>query len=457
MTMRIGILVAVLGIVPALGRGAEYYAAPRPGSGSGTEADPFGLDDLPRVLAVGRALEVLQPGDTLYLKGGDYHLKGSKRGEEADAYNHGLICPVRSGTAEAPITIASAPGEVAHLYGGDANPVLGTMGRDNRPRNFLRFVGLTVHPNGYQPGIRIVRSEGIEIAYCRFLGQYMPTVDNHDGIRLDWAARTWIHHTEVAGVQGDGQNSCSVKMYFSSDTLIEDCYFHDCVSGVYDKRDNPRKILRRCVIMRCKPPYRGNETRGDGPCSATIEDCIVEGVPYLNGQCTDNQIHDNLIFGEAIAVGSLPNQTGLAFWNNVLLVPRGTEKVPKVKAIEIRGMPWKPPGEPGAAVVYLDYNLYASDAGPAPEVTYEFGVYAPPLKKFDSQSIKRVGLERHSRSVSGGRAALFERDRMRLRDRWATAGRDETRPGPDDIEGMLDLSRYGPEARPESKPATPAP
>src|SRR6266540_3120819 len=49
------------------------------------------------------ALRRLKPGDTLYLRGGTYHEKVFLR---------------RSGTAEAPITIASYPGELAILDGG---------------------------------------------------------------------------------------------------------------------------------------------------------------------------------------------------------------------------------------------------------------------------------------------------------------------------------------------------
>src|SRR6185436_11869310 len=49
------------------------------------------------------ALRQLKPGDTLYLRGGVYHEKVSLG---------------RSGTAEAPITIASHPGELAIIDGG---------------------------------------------------------------------------------------------------------------------------------------------------------------------------------------------------------------------------------------------------------------------------------------------------------------------------------------------------
>jgi hypothetical protein len=62
---------------------------------SGTEHAPW--------RTLGQALRRLRPGDTLYLRGGTYHER---------------VSLTRSGTAEAPITIGSFPGELAVLDGG---------------------------------------------------------------------------------------------------------------------------------------------------------------------------------------------------------------------------------------------------------------------------------------------------------------------------------------------------
>jgi len=80
-----------------LARGAKWFVdATRGDDGNaGTEPAPW------KTLAY--ALRRLQPGDTLYLRGGTYYEKASL---------------TRSGTAEAPITIASFPGEVAVIDGG---------------------------------------------------------------------------------------------------------------------------------------------------------------------------------------------------------------------------------------------------------------------------------------------------------------------------------------------------
>ena len=64
-------------------------------AGAGSESAPW------KTLA--HALRNLKPGDTLYLRGGTFYEK---------------VALTRSGTAEAPITIASFPGELAIIDGG---------------------------------------------------------------------------------------------------------------------------------------------------------------------------------------------------------------------------------------------------------------------------------------------------------------------------------------------------
>ena len=47
-----------------------------------------------------------------------------------------------------------------------------------------------------------VGGKGAEIAYCKIIGQYVDTADNHDGIRIEHADGAWIHHNIIHGVQG---------------------------------------------------------------------------------------------------------------------------------------------------------------------------------------------------------------------------------------------------------------
>lgn len=439
-------VVLVLGVASG-SLAKDYYVAPRPGSGEGTASDPFGMDDLPKGRPGCRAMEVLQPGDTLYFRAGDYHLSGNPR--RAGGF-YALICPARSGTRDKPITIAAAPGEEVHLYDdGGNNPLLGTISRGDQGHDFTRFVGLTVHPGTSLPGIRVGHCEGVEVAYCRVVGKYYPTRDNHDGIRLDSARDTWVHHCEVTGVKGDGMNSAAVKLYFSVDSIFEDCFLHDCRTGFWDKKDGSRTTLRRSVVINCDPCVRGNETQGwEGDYSMNIEDCILQSAVQFNGVTRGSRIHDNLFFSHTIADATATSQTGLEIWNNVVISPRS-----RIRVLDLRRMGWAAPGSPRSPVAYLDNNLYTAEDA-APNIQYALGQYAPPFLKLEMRDMRGEGLERQSQVVTGGRAAVLLRDGSGVQPRWAKIGRDGDPPGPYDMVELLRRDRYGPEARPHDYAAT---
>src|SRR5262249_53755546 len=81
----------------AVTKGPAYHVDPAKGddSNDGPLQKPF--------KTVQRGVRRLRPGDTLYLRGGVYHEK---------------VYLTRSGTQDAPIVIASYPGELAVLDGG---------------------------------------------------------------------------------------------------------------------------------------------------------------------------------------------------------------------------------------------------------------------------------------------------------------------------------------------------
>lgn len=440
MTSRFPALAALLLSVTALpALATDYYVAPRPGSGSGTAADPFGLEDLPQGNPGCRATMILQPGDTLYFKGGDYHLHGNPgRG----GYPLPLLNPAQSGTATRPITLASAPGEEARLFDDDAgsNPMLGTL-----DRHHVRIIGFTVFRGVEWPAIRVSQSQDVEVGYCRVIGKYVPTADNHDGIRLDSAERAWVHHCEVTGVKGDGGNSAAVKLYHSKDTRIEDCFLHDCRTGFHDKMNGVGTIVRRCVLVDCEQVLVGNVAMGwDGEADMTIEECVLGGPIVLMGLTRGTKIHDNLLFADNLADAIDPSQTQLEIWNNVVISPS-----PTLRVLDLRRTNWLKPGQPKSPVAYLDYNLYATAAGPEPQVVYALGQYSPPMQTLTFAAMRSQGLEGHSRLIRGGRNAVLERDGSRVQARWAKAGREGDMPGPEDIAALMRRDRFGPAARPQ--------
>ena len=154
---------AVLGITACRdsARGARYYVAPPP---LGDDANPGNFDEpwgTPH-----RALEALEPGDTVYLRGGVYPL------------TEHLVLP-RSGREEAPITWSAYPGESPRL---DASTIFlnpanqstsgpggGPYGHDDGAIQMaglehIRLRGLRVD-NARMHGIKVGSSHNIELAH----------------------------------------------------------------------------------------------------------------------------------------------------------------------------------------------------------------------------------------------------------------------------------------------------
>ena len=101
----------------------------------------------------------------------------------------------------------------------------------------MRFIGFTVRADTVSAFY--ISGTGNEVAYNEVVGQYMPTVDNHDGIRIDNADSVWIHHNNVHGVTGDGGNSTGIKIYYSTNLLITDNYVWGNITGIHDKGAMP--------------------------------------------------------------------------------------------------------------------------------------------------------------------------------------------------------------------------
>ncbi|MBM4033775.1 MAG: hypothetical protein FJ291_18610 [Planctomycetes bacterium] len=238
------ILAVVLGwtvvarVGPALA--ADYYVANKPSSGAGAQEDPFGLADLPGPDGkLSRALSALQPGDTLWFRGGEYRCR-TKPG----AYYLGYIRPPRSGEPGKPISFRALPGEAATLVPAEAGqPLLGS--NDGGPLNHVRFEGFVV-----QGTIGWLTGKGIEVAYCEVTGQYVDTADNHDGIRVEGADGAWLHHNIVRGVKGKSGNSTGIKVYKSRNLIVEDNWVYDNIRGIFDKDSGTNNTYRRNFLTK---------------------------------------------------------------------------------------------------------------------------------------------------------------------------------------------------------------
>jgi hypothetical protein len=405
---------AILGVTQA----ADYYMANKPGSGSGTKDDPFGLADLPKPAGKPtRALTVLQPGDTLYFKGGEYALH---TGPVKDYYAVGYLRPARSGEPGKPISFRACPGETVVLTAASGGqPIFGNLDRDH-----VRHEGFVV--NG---SIGHVGGKGAEIAYCEIVGQYVDTADNHDGLRIEHADGAWIHHNIIHGVQGRSGNSVGIKVYKSQNLVVEDNWIYDNTRGIFDKDSGINNTYRRNFLTKNRLEQFHGNNQGKYMV-AHIYDNVIDGHVALGYLVDGTEVHDNLIRGDMLAGHWAGELWNTRLWNNIV-VASGKE----VTAYNESKNRFVNTGEQ-KHLAYMDYNVYTAPA------KYTFGGEA-----FGMERMRARGFEQHSQVVADAGEIFKDEQSWKLLSKWKTAGKDGGAVGPENVALILDLKRYGPAGR----------
>ncbi len=122
--------------------------------------------------------------------------------------------------------------------------VVGTLSSNAQALDHVRFLGFTIEtePAMWMAGV------GNEFAHNDVQGHYVATTDNHDGLRIEHAAEFRVHHNAIHGVRGESQNSAGIKLYDTNDGIIEDKYFYDNTTGVFDKDSGIDNTYRRNYI-----------------------------------------------------------------------------------------------------------------------------------------------------------------------------------------------------------------
>jgi len=426
------LLVAVTA-VPSFAK--EYFVSNAAGSGSGTAADPFGMADLPDPASEklrSKAIEALQPGDTLTFRGGEYRIKTL----EGKYYWLGYLRAARPGRPEKRITLRAAPGETVRLiHAGGGQPLLGG-GR------YVTYQGFTIE-TGPHAAARI-GGIGVEVAYCHVQGVHRDTSDNHDGLRIEGAEACRVHHCILEGVTGRSLNSAGIKLYRTTKMIVEDNHIHSNTAGIFDKDSGIDNTYRRNWLTGNRVQFYGNN---QGKIARYfLHDNVVDGQISLHAGCDGCEVHDNLVRADTLTGAWAGGIWNNRVWNNIVL--SGGKGV--LAFYEKRSAFVAAGEKPHLAM--MDFNLY--DAPPR----YEFGEYARQHQKFTLADMRTRGFEKHAKVVAGAAELFEDRKTWKLRPRWAKAGKGGTAPGPDRIAEILDPTRYGPTAlaRPATVPARPA-
>jgi len=410
--------------LPHVTRGADYYIANKPGSGSGTKDAPFGLGDMPQPAGKPtRALTVLQPGDTLYFKGGEYALH---TGPVKDFYYVGYLRPACSGEPGKPISFRACPGErVVLTAASGGQPIFGNFDRD-----YVRHEGFVVKGSIGQVG-----GKGAEIAYCEIIGQYVDTTDNHDGIRIEHADGAWIHHNIIHGVQGRSGNSVGIKIYKSQNLVVEDNYIYDNTRGIFDKDSGINNTYRRNFLTKNRLEQFHGNNQGKYMV-AHIYDNVIDGHVALGYLVDGTDVHDNLIRGDLLTGHWAGELWNTRLWNNIVIA--------QGKAVTAYNESKNRFVNTGAKkhLAYMDFNVYTAPA------KYTFGG-----EIFDMERMRAGGFERHSQVVAGAGEIFKDEQSCEPLPTWRTAGRDGDAVGPENAALVLDVKRYGPAGRGYKSPS----
>jgi parallel beta-helix repeat protein len=401
-----------------LARGADYYLSNKPGSGSGTKDDPYGLADLPKPdNKPTRPLTALQPGDTLYFKGGEY---GLNTGPAKDFYYVGYLRPAHSGEPGKPISFRACPGETVVLVAASGGqPIFGNLDRD-----YVRHDGFIV-----KGSIGHVGGKGAEIAHCEIIGQYVATADNHDGIRIELARGAWIHHNIIHGVQGESHNSAAVKVYKSEDIVVEDNYIYGNTAGIFDKDSGINNTYRRNYLTKNSLAQFHGNNQGKYMV-AHIHDNVIDGGVALGFRTDGTAVHDNLIRGDVLAGHWAGELWNTRLWNNIVIAKGGS-----LSAYNESRNRFTNAGDK-KHLAYMDYNVYTAPP------KYAFGGDV-----FGMEHMRSNGFEQHSQVVAHAGEIFKDEQSWDLLPKWRTAGRDGDAVGPANVARVLDLKRYGPDGR----------
>jgi dienelactone hydrolase len=398
---------------------ATYYVEqghPRANdNNAGTEALPW--------KTINHAATILQPGDTVLVKEGTYNV-GASPGWATPAVN-----PSRSGTKDSPITFKSYQCHKVTITTSGGQAAIGSSNQD-----YIVWDGFIVDMANRPKGIIIYDAKGCVIKYCEVIGNYIPTGDNHDGIRIEKAPDCWIHHNIIHGIKGDSVNSAGIKVYSKGEknVIIEDNYVYDNTAGVFDKDFGVQNTYRRNYFTRNTTQFYGNNQ--GGPAVYHIYDNVFDGDIELHAGNTGTEVHDNLVRSGKLIGAWAGGVADTKIWNNIVISKGSSIMACQIKKQQLH-----------SALAYMDYNVY--DADP----TYDFGEYTSNHRRLSLAQMQSTGLEKNSYVVPSVKDIFEDEKSYQLLPKWKTAGRYKDAVGPEDSALVLDLSRYGPLASPPAK------
>ncbi len=257
-----------------------------------------------------KAASIAKPGDIVFIRKGVYDVGNSEQ------WSVPAINPKHSGTFDKPIIFKAYPGDKVRIIG---SPMpIGSHGRD-----YIIWDGFILGTeDGKKGGVIIFSAKGVIIQNCEIIGCYIPTSDNHDGIRVQNSDRIIIRNCKIHGIKGESWNSAGIKFYNVKNAIVENCEIYDCYTGIFDKEEGINNIYRKNIIHDIKPGPSIFIYTQDGFSTYGIK--IYQNIIYNSGKVyitTDFpmehkniEIYNNIFYGTGISARRVVN---LQIWNNI--------------------------------------------------------------------------------------------------------------------------------------------
>jgi PKD repeat protein len=220
------------------------------------------------------AAEAAQPGDTVTVLAGTYVTTQMPNERYIPSWN-----PVNSGTPGNPI-VFRAVGEVIlqSVLGGANGPVIGAFQRD-----YITWDGFFVDEPNIETRadtgpVVIWDSDNVIIQNLEIRGKTAQWVDNHNGIRLEFANNAIVRGNKIYGIRrmgGVNRNAAAIMTYDSNNILIEANEIFDSYDAMYVKNQNNNFVVRHNLVYDIEGPGLRLSQIG---CSATAGALIYRNV-----------------------------------------------------------------------------------------------------------------------------------------------------------------------------------
>ncbi len=410
--------------------GTCWYIEPKSELGSGTWADPWGLDALRSDPSDcdpnGDALTSLLPGDVLYFLEGEYDVPGC-----SDGWFEPQIAPAVDGTESRPITLSAYPGAQVHLVA-QPSTASGVIGSGEFV-DWVRVIGFEITPDGTQAGV-FIGNDDAEVAYNRINGHHHESSDRVGGIEVR-GDRAWVHHNDISGHTGTGTRVPSIQMrYGARDGRVEHNHVSNCGLGIRVNNSDSEHTIAHNWVHDCTDGGLLTSDSNESNVTSLIHDnALMSGGISISASDQNSRIHDNLVLADTTIRDHHSGPGGAEVYNNI-----GISQLASMSAWNNReaASNWD------IDVPVLDHNIYSEN----PE--WRFGSYtSQPEEVYTLAEVQTQFMRELNSTTVVTLDEVYDTTTWTLNPAFVGTGRFGDDPGPDDLAAILDPSNYGPDAR----------